>query len=164
MTAPVLLASFSSPSLFQSLDFIIWLPSLWTISWWKLHWVHLIFSCSSSQVLCVSFSQPAPGSGLSHDCGFLIIPDLSPNQHSPIPSSFIRMDRNSTLKGPIFLGFQRRHSGWALEEAGRVYWAEKGSTKRRLPALGKSWGAHLPTFHWLQLVTWQRGCKGGWEM
>ena len=80
----------------------------------------LIFSRSSSQVLCVSFSQPAPGSGLSHDCGFPITPDLYPNQHSPVPSSFIRIDRNSTRKGLIFfflfLGFQRGHSGWWAPE------------------------------------------------
>lgn len=146
MTAPVLLASFISPSLFQSLDFIIWLPSLWTISWWKLDWAHLIFSCSSSQVLCVSFSQPAPGSGLSHDCGFPIKPDLSPNQHSPVPSSFIRMDRNSTLKGPIFLGFQRRHSGWWAPEAQQalIQLLTCGRHSEALPRWSSSWRFEFP--------------------
>lgn len=43
-------------------------------------------------------------------------------------------------------------TSWQRRQAG--FTEQRGSTRRRLPALGQSWGAHgLPTFHWLQLVT-----------
>ena len=99
--------------------------------------------------LCVRQSA-CPRIWLSHDCGFPITPALPPKQHSPVPSSFIRMDGNSTLKRLIFsflfLGFQRGHRGrWAPElQQTLIQLLTCGRHSAALPRWPSSWSSEVP--------------------
>ena len=131
--------------------------------------------------LCVRQSA-CPRIWLSHDCGFPITPALPPNQHSPVPSSFIRMDGNSTLKGLIsfflFLGFQRGHRGrWAPEVLQTLIpLLTCGRHSAALPRWPSSWSSEVPVaevdwgpagwFSWTSNVSGSRiswGFQNGWE-
>ena len=130
--------------------------------------------------LCVRQSA-CPRIWLSHDCGFPITPALPPKQHSPVPSSFMRMDGNSTLKRLIFflfLGFQRGHRGrWAPElQQTLIPLLTCGRHSAALPRWPSSWSSEVPVaevdwgpagwFFWTSSVSGSRiswGFQNGWE-